>query len=128
MTLMVIICISMLSVGAFLAMVRMEKGPSILDRAIALDIITSSLIIGVAIEASWSRRVDTLGVLAALSLVGFVASVAIARFAAVEPEDAKRIKTVEEVAAEESARREAEAEDARREAEVAAIRDEEAGR
>ena len=53
-------------------------------------------------------------ILVVLSLVGFIGSVTIARFAAVEPEDARRVRTREEVAAEDEARREAE------EAEIAA--------
>lgn len=122
-----IVAAVMLSIGAVLALIRLEKGPSILDRALALDIITSSLIIGVAIDAAWRRRVDTVPVLAALALVGFLASVSITRFASVEPEDAKRIRTQQEVAAEEEARRRAEEEAARAEAEAALRRDEEAG-
>ena len=47
-------------------------------------------------------------VLVVLSLVGFVGSVTIARFAAVEPVGEGRVRTREEVAAEEAARREAE--------------------
>ena len=97
MTSMVMACAVMLAVGASLAMIRVERGPSILDRAVALDIITKIPMIGVALEAALNRRTDTVPVLAALALVGFVASVTIARFASVEPEDAGRIKTLEEI-------------------------------
>jgi multicomponent Na+:H+ antiporter subunit F len=118
----------MLAVGAVLAMIRVERGPSVLDRAVALDIITSTLIIGVALEAAVELRTDTVPVLAALALVGFVASVTLARFASVEPEDAGRIKTLEEVRAEDEARREAEEQEAIAEAKMTASRDEEASR
>ncbi len=128
MTVVVLICAVLLAAGAVLAMIRVEKGPSVLDRAVALDIITSVLVIAVCVEAAWDRRTDTVPVLAALALVGFVASLAIARFAAVDPEDAGRIKTAEEIAAEDAARARAEEEEALREAEAAASRDEEAGR
>lgn len=104
MTPIVMACAVMLAVGASLAMIRVERGPSILDRAVALDIITNILMIGVALEAALNRRTDTVPVLAALALVGFVASVTIARFASVEPEDAGRIKTPEEIEAEDAAR------------------------
>lgn len=117
----------MIAIGAVLALIRMERGPSILDRAMALDILTSSLIIGVAVDAAWNHRFDTIPVLAALALVGFVASVSITRFLAVEPEDAGRIKTAEEIAAEEAARILAEEEAARIEAEAARLREEEDG-
>lgn len=123
MTSIVMACAAMLAIGASLAMIRVERGPSILDRAVALDIITNILMIGVALEAALNRRTDTVPVLAALALVGFVASVTIARFASVEPEDAGRIKTLEEIEAEDAARREADETAARLEAQSAAIRD-----
>jgi multicomponent Na+:H+ antiporter subunit F len=116
-----------LAVGAIMAVIRVERGPSVLDRMVGLDIVTSVLIIGVALEAAWDRRTDTLAILAALALVGFVASVSVARFASVEPEDAGRIKTIEEVRAEDEARAEREQAEARREADMAASRDDEAG-
>jgi multicomponent Na+:H+ antiporter subunit F len=121
----VVICGTMLAVGAILALLRVERGPSILDRMVGLDVITSVLITGVALEAAFSRRSDTLSILGALALVGFVASVAVARFASVEPEDAGRIKTAAEIQAEEEAIALQEEEEARREAEVAASRDDE---
>ncbi len=80
MTAVVIISGAMLAAGAVLAMFRVARGASILDRAVAFDIITSVLIIAVALEAAWDLRVDTIPMLVALSLVGFLASVAIARF------------------------------------------------
>lgn len=101
----VITCVALLGTGAVLAMLRVERGPSMLDRMIALDIITSILVIGVALEAAWNRRLDTVPILAALALVGFTSSVTVARYAAVEPEDEQRIQTPEEVAAEDAERR-----------------------
>lgn len=127
MTWVVVVCAIMLGVGAIMALIRVEKGPSVLDRMVGLDVITSILIIGVALEAAWGRRTEAISILAALALVGFVGSLTIARFAAVEPEDAGRIKTAEEVRAEDEARAEAEDEAARLEAEIAASRDDEAG-
>lgn len=116
---MIIVAISgaMLVTGAILAMLRVERGPSMLDRMIALDMITNILIIGVALEAAWNRRLDTVPILVALALVGFISSVTVARYAAMEPEDEARIKTPEEIAAE----------DAEREALEAAIAAHEAG-
>ncbi|MGH8928865.1 MAG: monovalent cation/H+ antiporter complex subunit F [Acidimicrobiia bacterium] len=112
----VVACGIMLVIGAILAAIRIERGPSMLDRMVALDIVTSTLAIGVALESAWNRRVDTVPILAALALVGFMASVTVARFASVEPEDERRIKSIEEVEAEDAARRQAEDEDAQREA------------
>ena len=120
-----IISAAMLAMGAILTIIRVEKGPSSLDRIVALDIVSNVLIIAVALDAAVNLRSETVPILAALALVGFISSVAVARFAAIEPEDSRRIKTLEEVAAEDARRREEEEEAARAEAEVAAIRDEE---
>lgn len=95
-------------VGAVLAIVRAERGPSMLDRTIALDIVVTCLVAAVALYASLERRADVVPILVVLSLVGFIGSVTIARFAAVEPEDAGRVRTREEVAAEDEARLRAE--------------------
>jgi multicomponent Na+:H+ antiporter subunit F len=104
----VIACGVLLAVAASLAIVRAERGPSMLDRTIALDVFTTTLVGAIALEAALSRRTETIPILVVLSLVGFVGSVTIARFASVEPEDEGRIRTAEEIAAEDAARREAE--------------------
>jgi len=116
-TLAVIVAAAFLAGAAVLALVRAERGPSMLDRTVAFDVLTTTLVSGVALEAAWSRRTDTLVLLVVLALVGFVGSVTISRFAAVEPEDAARLRTREEVEAERRAEIAAmEAEQARREA------------
>ena len=107
----VIASAALLAAGASLAIVRAERGPSMLDRTIALDVFTTTLVGAIALEAAFSRRTDTIPILVVLSLVGFVGSVTIARFASVEPEDEGRIRTADEVAAEDAARREAEVAD-----------------
>ena len=103
MIVVVLVCAVLLASAATLAVVRAEKGPSMLDRTIALDVFTTTLVGTIALEAAWSRRTETIPILVVLSLVGFVGSVTIARFASVEPEGEGRIKTREEIAAEEAA-------------------------
>ncbi len=98
MIVVVIVCAAMLVTAGTLALIRAERGPSMLDRTIALDILTSCVVGAIALEAAWSRRIDTVPILAVLALVGFVGSVTIARFAAVEPEGEGRILTREEIA------------------------------
>ncbi|GAA1407797.1 MULTISPECIES: monovalent cation/H+ antiporter complex subunit F [Oerskovia] len=104
MIVVVLVCAVLLASAATLAVVRAEKGPSMLDRTIALDVFTTTLVGTIALEAAWSRRTETIPILVVLSLVGFVGSVTIARFASVEPEGEGRIKTREEIAAEEAER------------------------
>lgn len=102
--LLITVCAAMLVVGGGLAVVRAVRGPTMLDRTIALDIVTSCLIGGIAVEAAWSRRIDTVPILAVLALVGFIGSVTIARFASVEPEGEGRVLSREEAAAQEAER------------------------
>lgn len=111
MTVVFLIAAILLTTAAVLAMVRIERGPTMLDRTIALDIITSILVSAVALEAAWSRRTDTIPLLAAIALVGFIGSVTIARFASVEPEEERRVKSRAEVAAEDAERRAREVEE-----------------
>ena len=113
MTVVVVLAAVLLAAGAVLTLVRAERGPSMLDRTVALDVLTSILVSAVAVHAAWTRRTDTVPLLLALALVGFVGSVTIARFAAVEPEGEGRVLTREEVAQLEAQRR-AEAEEAER--------------
>ena len=108
MTVVVAICGVLLTVGAVLAVIRAEKGPSMLDRTIALDVVVAAMIAAVALYAAIERRTDVVPVLVVLSLVGFVGSVTIARFASVEPEGEGRVRTREEIAAQEAERMDAE--------------------
>jgi len=104
MNVVVVICGVLLTVGALFAIVRAEKGPSMLDRTIALDIVVTTMIAAVALYAAVNRRADVVPILVVLSLVGFVGSVTIARFASVEPEGEGRVLTREEIAAMEAQR------------------------
>lgn len=81
-----VVAAALVAIAAALALVRVERGPSMLDRSIGLDLLTSALVGVIAVEAAWNRRTETIPILVALSLVGFVGSVVIARFAAREPE------------------------------------------
>lgn len=101
----VAVCAVLLLTGGALAVVRAEKGPSILDRTIALDIVLTVMIASGALYASLERRADIVPILVVLSLVGFVGSVTVARFASVEPPGEGRVRTREEIAAEEAERR-----------------------
>lgn len=108
MTVVVLISAALIAGGAILALVRAERGPSMLDRTVALDILTSALIGAVALEVAFSKRTDAVPILVVLALVGFIGSTTIARFAAVEPEGEGRVLTREEVAAMEAERLDAE--------------------
>jgi multicomponent Na+:H+ antiporter subunit F len=80
-----VVATALLATGALLAVVRMERGPSMLDRTVAFDVLTTALVGAIAVEAALSRRTESVPILVVLSMVGFIGSVTIARFAAVEP-------------------------------------------
>jgi multicomponent Na+:H+ antiporter subunit F len=74
----------LLSVTALLAMARIVRGPSLLDRVVAADVLLSTMVGAVGAEAAINRHASTLPVLVVLSLLGFLGSVAIVRFVAGE--------------------------------------------
>jgi multicomponent Na+:H+ antiporter subunit F len=104
MSAVIVVCAVLLTIGGGCAVVRAERGPSMLDRTVALDIVVTTMIAAGALYAAVERRTDIVPILVVLSLVGFVGSVTIARFAAVEPEGEGRVRTPEEVAAESAER------------------------
>ncbi|SCF39987.1 monovalent cation/H+ antiporter complex subunit F [Micromonospora mirobrigensis] len=74
----------LLSVTALLALARIYRGPSLLDRVIAADLLLATMLGSVGAEAAVTGHATTLPVLVVLSLLGFVGSVALVRFAARE--------------------------------------------
>jgi multicomponent Na+:H+ antiporter subunit F len=106
-----IACGVMIAIGAACAVVRAERGPSMLDRVVAVDVVVATVLAAVAIVSAWTLRSDLVPVLVVLALVGFIGSVTVARFAAADKDDDKRILTREEAAAEREARRRAELEE-----------------
>ena len=76
----------MFGVGALAALVRLIKGPSILDRALATDVLLAIAICGLGAEMAINRHTDTLVVMLVLALFAIVGSIAIARF--ISKEDA----------------------------------------
>ena len=82
MTVVLAVCVGTLAVAAALLVIRLTIVPTLLDRAIALDAIVTVVICGLVIEAAVNRHTTTLPILLVLTMVGFVGSVSIARFAA----------------------------------------------
>lgn len=97
MTAVYVVSFVLVGLGAIAAIARIERGPSMFDRIMGVDVMTSILIGTVTLVAAATRRTDLVPVLVVLALVGFVGSVAIARFAAAESADEARILTREEL-------------------------------
>ncbi|GAA1061734.1 monovalent cation/H+ antiporter complex subunit F [Agromyces bracchium] len=70
----------MFGIGAIAAIVRIIRGPTILDRALATDVLLAIAMCGLAAEMAINRHTDTLVVLLVLALFAIVGSIAIARF------------------------------------------------
>ncbi|AEB43552.1 monovalent cation/H+ antiporter complex subunit F [Micromonospora gifhornensis] len=71
----------LLSMAALLALVRLYRGPSLLDRVVAADMLLATMVGAVGAEAALNRHASTLPVLVVLALLGFVGSVSLVRFA-----------------------------------------------
>ncbi|MFI7429375.1 monovalent cation/H+ antiporter complex subunit F [Micromonospora sp. NPDC049836] len=80
-TLLAVALTGLFSVTALLALARIYRGPSLLDRIVGADLLLSTMLGAVGAEAAINRHAATLPVLVVLSLLGFVGSVALVRFA-----------------------------------------------
>ena len=68
-------------VGVGLALIRLAIGPTLPDRVVALDQMTVSIVAFCGLAAIRSQDAAFLDVALVLALVGFLATVALARFA-----------------------------------------------
>ncbi|WP_022706438.1 MULTISPECIES: monovalent cation/H+ antiporter complex subunit F [Paracoccus] len=66
--------------GIVLAAVRLFRGPTLADRIVALDMMTVQLVAFGALMALLSRDAAFLDVAVVLALVGFLATVCLARY------------------------------------------------
>ncbi|HZK05092.1 MAG TPA: monovalent cation/H+ antiporter complex subunit F [Actinomycetaceae bacterium] len=96
MTVIYVICMLALIAAALLVLVRVERGPSMLDRGISVDVITAAIIGFIAVFSVAQKRSDLTHIMAALALVGFLSTVTLARFAAHESDADRHILTREE--------------------------------
>lgn len=70
----------MLVAAALLEVWRMVQGPTVLDRTLAADVLVATIVCALGVEAVARDHSTTLPVLVSLSMVGFVATVAVSRF------------------------------------------------
>ena len=75
---------TVLALAAVLVVIRIVRGPTVLDRVVALDVLVSIMVCALGLEAAVSRHSTTLPILIALSMLGFVGAVSVARFVAKE--------------------------------------------
>jgi multicomponent Na+:H+ antiporter subunit F len=70
----------LVSAGGLLALARLVRGPSLLDRVVASDTLLVIVAAGLAVVAALDRNTTLVPVLLVVSLLGFVGSVAVARY------------------------------------------------
>ncbi|GAA1868525.1 hypothetical protein GCM10009715_14550 [Paeniglutamicibacter psychrophenolicus] len=74
------ICGITLSIAGALAMVRLAKGPSILERVIATDVLLLIVSAALCVDMTINKHTDNLVFVLLACLVGFVGSVTVSRF------------------------------------------------
>lgn len=77
-----IITAVVLTLAAAGAIVRIAVGPSLLDRVLASDVLLGIVGAALAIDMAVNRHLNNLFLLVALTLIGFIGSVTVARFVA----------------------------------------------
>lgn len=80
-TLLLIIMI-VFGIAAILTMVRIVIGPSILDRAVASDVLLTEVICVLGAEMAINQHIRTLPVLLIVAAVGVFGSISVARYVA----------------------------------------------
>jgi len=80
MTVVAVIAHALLGGGALLALVRLARGPSLLDRVVATDTLLVIISASLAVYASLARDATLVPVLVVVSLLAFVGSVSVARY------------------------------------------------
>lgn len=76
----VVVASVLLAASAIMALYRIVRGPSILDRMIATDVVLASIMCGLGGFMALSGRTDLLPVLIVLAMLGFVGSVSVSRY------------------------------------------------
>lgn len=71
---------ALLCVAVLLVLVRIVRGPTTLDRIVAVDVLLAVVGCAIAAEAAYTRDATSLPILVVLAILGFIGSVAVARF------------------------------------------------
>lgn len=87
MNITVVVVAALLTLAAAGTIYRIAKGPSLLDRVIAADVLLAIFGASLATEMAVNGHLDNLALLVVLSVIGFIGSVTVARFVAHKKED-----------------------------------------
>ena len=75
-----IIVSAVLALAAVLALVRLARGPSLFDRLLAIDVLLAVVCAGLIVDMAAGGHMNNLTLVVVICLVGFIGSVAVARF------------------------------------------------
>ncbi|WP_166866595.1 MULTISPECIES: monovalent cation/H+ antiporter complex subunit F [unclassified Salinibacterium] len=84
MNVLLIAIIAVFGIAALLTIVRIVAGPSILDRAVASDVLLTQVVCVLGAEMAINHHTRSLPILLIIAAVGVFGSIAIARFVAVK--------------------------------------------
>ncbi|MBE0009160.1 cation:proton antiporter [Arthrobacter sp. AET 35A] len=76
----IFIAAGLLILAALCALYRIARGPSILDRVLAIDVLLATIGGALAMDMAVNRHLDNVVLLVAISVIGFIGSVTVARF------------------------------------------------
>ncbi len=79
MTGVLVVTLTLLAAAGLLTVVRLLRGPSVLDRVVAMDTLLSVITCGLATAAGFALYSVDISVVVVVALVGFIGSAAIAR-------------------------------------------------
>ena len=79
---LLIVIIVVFGIAVLLMLVRIVKGPSILDRAVASDVLLTLVMCVLGAEMAVNHHTRTLPVLLIVAAIGVFGSIAVARFVA----------------------------------------------
>ncbi|MDQ4491658.1 monovalent cation/H+ antiporter complex subunit F [Sinomonas sp. ASV486] len=74
------ICSVLLSLAAFGAILRMIKGPALLDRVLAADVLLAVVASALCVDMAANRHTNNIALVVAITIIGFIGSVTVARF------------------------------------------------
>nr|WP_166790754.1 monovalent cation/H+ antiporter complex subunit F [Cryobacterium mannosilyticum] len=80
MEIVVIVAGVLFGAGALCAVYRIIRGPTVLDRVVASDVLVATVICALGAEMAVDRHTDNLPVLLALALFAVLGSLSVARF------------------------------------------------
>jgi len=88
---------ALFAAGALLTLYRIVRGPSILDRMIASDVLLTTLILVVGAEMVWNGHTRTIPVMLVIAATAVFATIAVARYVSKQDLSTRREITDAEV-------------------------------